>query len=92
MIEFATHTEYPFRASDDDIHAARKKMNRQPRFNALASPLQFFFIFQSVRGRATTLILRKGRKAVKRLAHRLSFEFSEEKPQTCASILLAFQH
>lgn len=25
MIEFATHPEYPFRASDDGVHAARKK-------------------------------------------------------------------
>ena len=25
MIEFALHPEYPFRASDDGVHAARKK-------------------------------------------------------------------
>lgn len=33
MIEFATHPEYPFRASDDGVHAARK--------NEPATPFQY---------------------------------------------------
>ena len=43
MVEFATHSNYPFRPFGDGVHAGRKMKPQSP-FKALANVLQGFFI------------------------------------------------
>ena len=62
MIEFATHTEHPFRASDA-ASAPRKKMNLQLHLRALASilqgllPVQDMFVDGSTRQKPFQILL-----------------------------------